>query len=367
MKKIFPLFIILLTLKTTNAQFFLGDHKKPVERVIRVNDSTISTRLVETSSHRSDDAGRLYYTTITETPNNNSFNPTRSSVSVDLSTDPKLKLAVNIKSDSLKKNWGYKILSNAELGSSNKYVPILDKGKWAPDFTGGLTFYGYHYKEAKKTNASFLHLITLQPNYNYKEYLTLKDSLYFGIEEMFNSKKKSDFNLSLSYNFYARPHKDEDKLVFLLTLGYKYQLFGNNYEKLDEVKVSQFQSFTDSLGRTLQVNYPETSGRKGDLEFSSGHTFFMEFHAVGKTDGVSIDGFAIPIVSYAVKQAKVDFKVGLNFGVRGLNAKGENAVVNIAPVISFSDLTQKFEGPDDFKRRITPGIQLAIPIPEMKQ
>lgn len=311
-----------------------------------------------------------FHSTISDVVNNNNQNPARTDITVDFSSDPRLKMAFLFKTWNVTDNAGIKILGNAELGSSNKYVPILSKGKWAPDFSGGLTLTGYrniNYEFISNPGAiskSYLHRGTLQLNYNYKEYFTLKDSLYFGIEELFNSTRKSDFNLGATYDFYAKPSYNKlPDLTILITLGYKLLLNGSNYEDLDEVKVNQFQTFTDTLGRTVQVNYPETPGRKGKLSFSTGHILFAEVHCINQiNNGLAIDGFANGTLLYAAKDAMFNLKAGVNFAITN---KGDKSVVNIAPVVVFKDLTEKFNDNNDIKKRIVPGIQLGIPIPQL--
>lgn len=311
-----------------------------------------------------------FHSAITEVVNNNNQNPARTDITVDFSSDPRLKMAFLFKTWNVTDNAGIKILGNTELGSSNKYVPILSKGKWAPDFSGGLTLTGYrniNYEFISNPGAiskSYLHRGTLQLNYNYKEYFTLKDSLYFGIEELFNSTRKSDFNLAATYDFYAKPSYNKlPDLTVLITVGYKLLLNGSNYEDLEEVKVNQFQTFTDTLGRTVQVNYPETAGRTGKLSFSTGHTLFAEVHCINQiNNGLAIDGFVNGTFLYAAKEAMFNLKAGVNFAITN---KGDKSVVNIAPVVVFKDLTEKFKDNNDVKKRIVPGIQLGIPIPQL--
>lgn len=365
MKKIFTLVCVLLLLKH-NPLF--GIDRIPTN----LNSQSILNRF-ETYLPRTSNVG---------------ISPIRSDASINISEDFKVNLQLKF---SPKKNKDWSIDLSDKLGSTNKYTPILDKGKWAIDNSFGVTG-SYTFKTTKRffhsTVAAFKaanslasddaamkqmpdasmsgmssYWVSLNANWDYQEFLVLKDSLFSTMDEFFNSIHKHAFSITFQLNglnVFSFAHG----IQLSYALGYLVDVNKSNYDKLDEVNISQSKSIKDSLGNTITISKPQTKGKTGVLKFSTGHTISADIHFTiqNKESGnLGVDIFTQPKLTFVAQTHILNIRTGLNFAILGKDDKKTKTYIGV--VADVKNVTKRIESKQDARQRIIPSLVLGVPIP----
>jgi hypothetical protein len=374
-------------------------------------------------------------------------NPYVPSVTLELSKDFDLSGSVKIQPP---KSRGFFVSPNFDLGSTNKYTPLFDKGEWAINTSLGITFGGHIYSKrwffgddldsaAKKRYIKDADLLNEIPDsikqkicgyiksdnctetfldkipkntvekyrdiiwdrkppneqdrltdsvrdfyideelksqyttlwisgdvkYNYKKYLLLKDSLYSSMSDAFDKIRKSDVFLTLQFNG-LRAFSVRKGIQLQGSLAYSLSINSNNYEDLTEVKVSKDILIVDSTNKGINVSSKETSGRKGQLGFSTGHTLTGDIHFTvnPKNASLGIDLFARPVYTFNKDSKILNLKTGLNFAINNqADPKKSKTYINVGIAVDFKNLTKGVVGNTTLAQRIIPSLMLGIPLP----
>jgi hypothetical protein len=315
-------------------------------------------------------------------------NAVTTQVNLELSKDFNLSGSIKIQPKSF---GNFFLTPNFEIGSTNKYTPLFDKGKWAINTSFGLTF-GYQFgtkrwffnddiesvaNEKSLSNSEALasmpevlqsqyrtYWVSGDAKYNFKKYFLLKDSLYPFMEDAFDKIQKSDFLLTLQLNG-ARIFSVRKNILLQGSLAYTFALNSNNYEKLDEVKVSKDVSILDSANHGIRVSSDETSGRKGDLKFSNGHILTGEVHfiATPNKSNVGIDLFTRPAYTINKDSKILNLRAGINFSIK--NSSKDNPLINVGIAVDFKDIARGYADKADALKRIIPSLMLGVPFPKI--
>jgi hypothetical protein len=314
-------------------------------------------------------------------------NPVTPAVNIELSEDFALSGSIKIPVGEF-----ISILPNFNLGSTNKYTPLFDKGKWAINTSIGLTGNVYFCNrrwfftndvenKAQKDSISPAEALANMPiskqsqyqtfwfsvdaKYNYKKYLMLKDSLYPDIEDAFSQIRKSDFLFTLQING-ARAFSIKHGVQLKGSLAYTFAVNSNNYEKLEEVKVSKDVLFIDSTGKGIKVSSDESTGRKGNLLFSHGHILTGDIHFTFNpvNTSVGIDIFATPTYTFNKDSKILNIKAGINFAINNSSdPEKSKSFVNIGICVDLKDATTGFANKKDAAQRVIPSLMLGVPLP----
>jgi len=311
----------------------------------------------------------------------------RGDFSVDVSKDFAASLKLNIES----KNKDLSFLFQNDLGSTNNYSPLFDKGQWALDNRLSATA-KWHFKTTRwffesdvdaiksayseKSNENVYKELEMAKKlsqyrtiwlsggigWDYKEYSLLSDQLSPTIESPFISDRKNSFVLSGALNtLWVTSYRHG--LYITASLGYSYQNKGTNYEKLPFVTVSKYSEIKDDQNNIIRVSEPDKKGRKGALIVSNSHTINGDIHftIAPPNSAVGFDIFTTPTLKFIGSDEILNVRTGVNVAI----VKKDKSKVNIGLVLDLKDLTESFKSKEDKQNRIVPGLMIGIPIPSL--
>lgn len=316
--------------------------------------------------------------------------------------DVKLRLTYGPKS----KKWLIAMEDN--LGTTDDFTPILNADKWAVDNTLGAKFslrvgsnrWAFEdtlskaidkVKEIwqsrgqslitpidisnlrtvafdslasrKNLSQSSEHWLNFGIKWGTQEYLTLHDSLYVGMREVFKSTRVNGLLISLSYNA-SRIFSYKSGFQLAGSLGFTINTGGTNYKKLKKTEVYTGMFTVKDTSGFIATSSPVEKGRKGNLITSCNYIFNGDVHFIIRPRKViTLDLFGS--FEWTLGHAELNYlevKTGLNFGVP--NSK-DQTVANIGIGLIFKDVFEKYVSVSDRQDRLVPVFMVGVPIPEI--
>jgi hypothetical protein len=335
-------------------------------------------------------AARSYFNQMRSMNTATPFSSLRSDFSVDFSEDFASSILLKFHPEQDNTQWGL-ILKN-DLGTNNKYTPILSKDRWAIDNALDLSYFRHVYTgrhvftddleaelasngsdttaaydaiEARGDLSGFSTIwLTGGVQWNYNDFLVLKDSLFVGMEDPFNSTNVHGVTLSAKFNG-LRTLSFRNGFQISGGIGYAYTFNGNNYGTLDEVEVFSGTMARDTINGFISESEPAAKGSKGTLVIADAHTITGEFHMTWNNPRSRFAGdlFVNPELTIIDGTEVLNIQAGVNFAVP--NRDGERAAINIGIGIKFKNATVPYEDVEDRQKRLIPMIMLGVPIPDI--
>ena len=278
------------------------------------------------------------------------------------------------------------------LKTNDEFTPMFSSGRWAIDNTLGVScgilvgakrwafkkdldtlkssksaLVGSHrfdYLESiGKLSQYTQHWLTIGVKWEAADYLTLKDSLYLGMEDPYNSQWVNGVVVSGLYR-YSRVFSYRHGIMITGTLGYNLNTAGTNYRKLDKVEVYAGQIIADTSGGYISTSAPTQKGRKGELKVGVDHGPVADLHIIfrrGKP--IAFDIFGALETTLSPNLSLVDITVGINTSI----SKNNKAAANLGIGVVVKDATTPFKDDKDRQSRLIPSVIVGVPIPDIKK
>ncbi len=268
---------------------------------------------------------------------------------------------------------------DGKVASSNDFTPLVKNGAWLPDLEVNLNFNHFFltttkfytdtieakYK-GKIENASindasqvlWLWLNT-KAGYNYATLETYNNDLALLNKDKFSKENLNSFVAKTDLNLYFFPSRQYLKFFSIIgKAGFEYKTNDHNYSSLKSVNIKNFETITDSNGKTMEVSSDTKRVKEGKLivkNTASINYNLMTLFSISKT-------FYIGLSTYGKQTLTKDLKsLDAGFGVTVPVTKNEKDIAS---------LTLKYEIPDikdnisniPIKEKGILGFSIGVPI-----
>ncbi|MGJ1417513.1 hypothetical protein [Sphingobacterium multivorum] len=292
----------------------------------------------------------------------------------DISKSPELLLNVPVVDKTFNQ-----LYFDGKVASSNDFTPLIKNGTWLPDLGVNLnwnkfittytsfytdtisTKYGGDVEKASINDAAriFWLWLNLKTGYNYATLETYNNDLTLLNKDKFSKENLNSFVAKTDLNLYFFPSGRFLKFFSIIgKAGFEYKTNDHNYSSLKSVNIKNFETITDSNGKTMEVSSDTKRVKEGKLivkNTASINYNLMTLFSISKT-------FYIGLSTYGKQTLTKDLKsLDAGFGVTVPVTKNEKDIAS---------LTLKYEIPDikdnisniPIKEKGILGFSIGVPI-----
>jgi hypothetical protein len=270
------------------------------------------------------------------------------------------------------------LFAEASVASNNDFIPLFQKGKWAPGVSGNLSytlflnrqntyFDGVSVSKAEYVNASQLFWVwlTTKAGFNVSSYLFYRDNNNDELDKQISRKNYKSLFGQINAGFYYTPFKSSLSWLSLSgNLGFEYRQHDNNYAAMQSVMVRSYNKVTTATGtEALEVTSEETSAKQG--EFILANTSIVNYNLTflispqGKY-AFGLNFFGRTRLTQSLKSTDLGF--GVNIPVQRKTDAGSKTVANLSLNYELPDITNQLNQNNRFSDKGLLGLTVAIPI-----
>lgn len=288
---------------------------------------------------------------------------------VDFSKRPTIKGVLPLYRDAISA-----FFVDAGFSSNNDFVPLFERGKWATDAVGALSYTLF----LSRDNSTFLAStkteqqqrawtwLNVRGGYNFSSYLLYRDDNSTDIEREISRRNYHNIFGQVNLGFYLSPFKNSLSWLNLSgNAGFEYRQNDNNYMALQTVRLKSYNKISsDASTQELEVTSEETSAKKGDFVVAnSANLNYSLTLLINNGNGLAfgINFYGKTRLTEALKSTDLGF--GINVPVRVTKNSERRTLANLSLNYEVTDVGGKLNpNRTNFSDKGLLGLTVAIPV-----
>ncbi|MEO6148750.1 MAG: hypothetical protein ABIN95_00065 [Mucilaginibacter sp.] len=267
---------------------------------------------------------------------------------------------------------------DAAVTSNNDFVPILERGKWAPSATAALSYTVFidrdsRYSEYAKLSSNsyvsadqmFWGWINAKGGYNFSSNLFYRNDNTVSVERQLSRKDYHNLFGQVNFGFYLAPFKHAlSWLNFSGNAGFEYMQRDNNYASLQTVRIKSYDKITEANStQELEVTSEETSAKEGAFIVANSANVNYSLTFLINSEGKYIFGlnvFGKTRLTQALRSTDLGF--GFNIPVRRKKNDQYKTIANLGLNYEVVDVGSRLNKNVHFSDKGLLGLTVAIPV-----
>jgi hypothetical protein len=305
--------------------------------------------------------------------NLNSVTP-QAGILIDFSKKPVIKGSIPVYQGNLSM-----LFIDAAVTSNNDFVPLFEKGKWATNASGNLSytiFLNRTNKYSKLESGSigkpaftapsqaFWVWLNTKGGYNFSSHLFFLDNGNAKIENQISRKSYNNLFGQVNLGFYSNPFDGKlSWLTFSGNIGFEYRQNDNNYASMETVVIRSYDKVTSSkTTEALEATSEETSAKKGVFVLANSSNFVYNLTLLINPDkyAFGLNFYGRTRLTQQLKSTDVGF--GVSVPIQKMVNNETRTLANLSLNYEVPDVGSQLNKNARFSDKGLLGLTVAIPV-----
>jgi hypothetical protein len=252
---------------------------------------------------------------------------------------------------------------DAAVTSNNDFIPLFEKGKWATNASGNLsyTLFLTRNDHAEKTNRTWLNA---KGGYNFQSYLFFLDNGNTNVESQISRKNYNTLFGQLNLGFYLTPFSGSLSWLNINgNAGFEYRQKDNNYTSMQTVIVRSYNKITSTKStEALEATSEETSAKQGTFVLANSTSFVYNLTLLVNPEQFTfgLNFYGRTRLTEALKSTDIGF--GISVPVQHMVQNEKRVIANLSLNYEVPDIGSKLNKNARFSDKGLLGLTIAIPV-----